>query len=358
MSKIGAIFLGFVLLLAGCSTLNLREGDTSATKAGPSMVEVFYATGRKATTLSEGYFGSERAELSFGAFDIGIPARHLVGRMERPSLLRFEYDTDETKHVTLQWQNNYSSKSFYHFLNKAIERTDNRKLLVFIHGYNMGFAKAMRSLGQFSADLKFSPALLFSWPSQDSMVSYAQDGNQVEWAQAQFLELLQGLLDNTSAREIQLVGHSMGTRLLVNGLLTLASTRPERDLERIKNLVLIAPDIDADLFRRDLAPRLEHTHIPVTLYASSSDSALVASKTFYGYPRAGDSGAGLVVVNGVETIDASVASGGVLGHAYFAEDPRIIGDFFSLLQSGQKADQRFALQPLDGKEGRYWVFRK
>lgn len=358
MSKIGAIFLGFTWLLAGCTGLGLREADTPAIKTGPSMVEVFYATGRKASSENGVYFGAERAELSYGVFEVGIPPRHLVGRMERPSLMKFEYDSDETKHVTLQWQNNYSSKSFYHFLNKAIERTDSRKLLIFTHGYNMGFAKAVRSLGQFSADLKFSPALLFSWPSQDSLVAYAQDGNQVEWAQAQFLEMLKGILDNTSVREIQLVGHSMGTRLAVNGLLTLAANRPERDLERIKNLVLIAPDIDADLFRRDLAPRLEGTHVPVTLYASSADSALMASKTFFGYPRAGDSGAGLVVVNGVETIDASVASGGVLGHAYFAEDPRIIGDFFSLLQSGQKADQRFALQPVDGKGGRYWVFRK
>lgn len=358
MSKIGAIFLGFALLLAGCTSLNLRDTENPAAKSGPSMVEVFYATGRKASSANGVFFGTERAELSYGAFDVGIPARHLVGRMERPSLLKFEYDSDDAKHITLQWQNNYSNKSFHHFLNKAIERTDSRKLLIFVHGYNMSFAKAMRSLGQFSADLKFSPALLFSWPSQDSLVAYAQDGNQVEWAQAQFLEMLQGILDNTSAKEIQLIGHSMGTRLVVNGLLNLASSRPESDMERFKNLVLIAPDIDADLFRRDLAPRLERTHIPVTLYASSSDSALVASKTFFGYPRAGDSGAGLVVVSGVETIDASVASGGVLGHAYFAEDPRIIGDFFSLLQSNQKADQRFALQPMDGKEGRYWIFRK
>lgn len=358
MSKFGAIFFGLAMLLSGCSTLSLRDTDTPAPQAGPSQVEVFYATGRKPSSENGVYFGSERAELSFGAFNVGIPPRHLVGRMERPSLLKFEYDSDDSKHVTLQWQNNYSSKSFYHFLDKAITATDSRKLLIFTHGYNMGFAKATRSLGQFAADLKFSPALLFSWPSQDSLIAYAQDGNQVEWAQAQFLELLQGILDNTQAREIHLVGHSMGTRLVVNGLLTLAATRPEADLQRIKNLVLIAPDIDADLFRRDLAPRLERTHIPVTLYASSADSALVASKAYYGYPRAGDSGAGLVVVGGVETIDASVASGGVLGHAYFAEDPRIIGDFFSLLQSGQKADQRFALQPIDGKQGRYWVFRK
>jgi len=170
--------------------------------------------------------------------------------------------------------------------------------------------------------------------------------------------LLSGILDNTSAQEIHVVGHSMGTRLIGRSMGTLASDRPEGDMARFREIVLIAPDIDSDVFRRDMAPRLERNNIHVTLYASSGDNALMASKAFHGYARAGDSGERLVIVPGVETIDASVVGGGLLGHSYFTEDPRIIGDLFSLLQSGQRADNRFALQSVSGKDGRYWVFRK
>ena len=107
-----------------------------------------------------------------------------------------------------------------------------------------------------------------------------------------------------------------------------------------------------------MAPRLARTGIHVTLYASSNDRALLASKAFHGYPRAGESGTGLVVVDGVETIDASETTGGLLGHSYFAEDRRIMEDIFALLQTGQRADRRFGLEAVNGPQGRYWTLRK
>jgi esterase/lipase superfamily enzyme len=38
-----------------------------------------------------------------------------------------------------------------------------------------------------------------------------------------------------------------------------------------REIVIIAPDIDADVFRLDMAPWLARTGIHVTLYASSND---------------------------------------------------------------------------------------
>ena len=84
----------------------------------------------------------------------------------------------------------------------------------------------------------------------------------------------------------------------------------------------------------------------------------MASKAFHGYPRAGESGEGLVVIEGVETVDASDVSGSILGHSYFAEDRRIMEDIFSLLQSGQRADNRFGLAMVNSDSGRYWTLRK
>jgi esterase/lipase superfamily enzyme len=139
---------------------------------------------------------------------------------------------------------------------------------------------------------------------------------------------------------------------------TLASERLESDLLLFREIIMIAPDIDAEVFRQDMAPRLARTGIHMTLYASSNDRALLASKAFHGYPRAGDSGEKLVVVDGMETIDASDAAGGLLGHSYFAEDRRIMEDISALLQSGQRADQRFGLEVRESSQGRYWTFRK
>jgi len=330
MSRFILLLLSLTLLLVqGCASL---EASNEAAETGPNLVKLFYATGRQPSKESNVYFGRERADLSYGNIEIGIPARHLVGQLEQPSLLKFEYSADDREHITIQRNSNYTRESFYYFLNQAIDRSASKKLMVFVHGYNSEFSEAAKSLGQFANDLKFSPVVLFSWPSKGSLSGYTVDETNVEWAQSQFLELMNGILDNTQAQEIHVVGHSMGTRLIGRGMGTLASERPEGDMGRFRNIVLIAPDIDSDVFRRDIAPRLERANIRVTLYASSGDSALMASKAFHGYARAGDSGEGLAIVPGVETIDASIAAGGLLGHSYFTEDPRIIGDLFSLLQ--------------------------
>ncbi|MBF0255844.1 MAG: alpha/beta fold hydrolase [Gammaproteobacteria bacterium] len=345
-------------LLGGCVTLDSRdEAPAGTTVSGPKVTPVFYATCRKPSSKSGVYFGSERAELSYGSLDISIPARHLVGRKEAPSLLKFQYSEDHSKHIAIQWHNSYFHNAFYHYLNKALDQSGG-KLMIFVHGYNVEFSDAARSLGQFATDLKYNPGVLFSWPSQGSLTGYTVDATNAEWAQSLFLDFLKDILDNTQAREIQIVGHSMGTRLITRGMATLAADRSREDMQRFGNIVLLAPDIDADVFRRDLAPRIESAQIPVTLYASSGDKALIASKAFNGYHRAGDSGEELVIVPGVETIDASEVAGGLLGHTYFAEDPRIIGDIYALLQANQRADQRFALAPVQSKDGRYWVFRK
>jgi esterase/lipase superfamily enzyme len=127
---------------------------------------------------------------------------------------------------------------------------------------------------------------------------------------------------------------------------------------RFREIIMIAPDIDAEVFSMDMAPRLRRTGIHLTLYASSSDRALMASKAFHGYPRAGESGDGLVVIEGLETIDASDAAGGILGHSYFAEDRRMMEDISALLQTGQRANERFGLEAVDSPRGRYWTFRK
>jgi len=47
---------------------------------------------------------------------------------------------------------------------------------------------------------------------------------------------------------------------------------------RFREVVLTAPDIDADAFRRDLAPALVRTADRVALYASSNDEVLVLWK--------------------------------------------------------------------------------
>jgi esterase/lipase superfamily enzyme len=128
--------------------------------------------------------------------------------------------------------------------------------------------------------------------------------------------------------------------------------------DRLTEVILTAPDIDADVFKRDIAPALAVARRPVTLYASSEDLALTASKKVHGSPRAGDSGQDLVLVSGVETIDATAVDTSLLGHSYFAEARSVLSDMFYLIRNGQRPDQRFGLRRIDSDVGPYWEFKR
>ena len=356
----GIVLAFSFLLLSSCMTVGGFGKRSAVEEEGPqpSTVDVFFVTDRAPSSDDE-YYGGERGPLSFGVAHVAIPPGHQMGRHEEPSLFRFEWSPDEHKHIKLRSVSTLNPDEFTRRLVDAVEASPGGKLMIFIHGYNVGFREAARVVGQFAKDLKFrGPVVLFSWPSQDSLTSYSVDSTNAEWASAHFVKLLNAMLDSIPAKDIYLVAHSMGNRILGSAVTKLASDRPASDLAKIRELIMIAPDIDADVFRNDMAPRLARTGIHITLYASSNDRALRASKAFNGYPRAGDAGEGLVVVDGVETIDASSISSGLLGHSYFAADRRVMEDIFSLLQSGQRADDRFALEAVEKKGKRYWVFRQ
>ena len=358
-NKFTLFFCVLIAGISGCGMLGDSREQSTGIAASPHMVKIFFATDRAPDAGGSAYYGVTRGDMSYGISDVGIPPGHVMGRQEEPSLFKFESTADENKHIKVRDVITLTRDNFLQRLTEAVAESPGGKIMIFVHGYNSEFLEANRVVAQFANDLKFAgPVLLFSWPSQGSLTGYTVDETNAEWAQADFVQLLTTLLETIQAKNIYLVGHSMGSRIIGRAMTALASDRPDGDLIVFRDIVMIAPDIDTDVFRLDMAPRLARTGIHVTIYASSNDRALMASKAFHGYPRAGETGEGLVVVSGVETVDASDAAGGLLGHSYFAEDRRIMEDIFALLQTGQRADDRFGLKPLESNGLHYWTFRK
>ena len=127
----------------------------------------------------------------------------------------------------------------------------------------------------------------------------------------------------------------------------------------IKEIILAAPDIDADVFKDDIAPKMvQSTKKPITLYVNSEDLALKASKLIHGNPRAGDAGDKLVLINGVETIDATGIDTSFLSHSYFADTNSIISDIFDIIKSGKRAIDRKHLNIKKLKDKIYWKVKQ
>ena len=160
---------------------------------------------------------------------------------------------------------------------------------------------------------------------QGGLLKYTVDENNVEWAVPHLKEFLIDVTRHSGAESVNLIAHSMGNQALTGALRELQLQLGE-ETALFNQIILAAPDVDAEIFRRDLAPALVQSARRVTLYASSNDQALVASKKVHGHARAGDSGAGLVVVPGIETIDVSTLDTSLLGHSYYGSSDPILLD--------------------------------
>ena len=220
----------------------------------------------------------------------------------------------------------------------------------------MTFADAARRTAQMAYDLGFDGAPVFySWPSQGSFASYPVDETNADWTQVDLKNFIREFAEQSGAENIFLIAHSMGARALTGALKDLLLEYPAIR-PKLKEIIFAAPDIDADTFKRDIVPRILTSERNVTLYASSQDYALMASKKFAGYRRAGDVAGGVILAEGLDTIDASHVPTGFLGHSYFAESKSILGDIRNIFLYRNHAEERSGLIPVGSGVGRYWAF--
>lgn len=334
----------------------LVEPDTSnAFKVGrgsspsPDYVKlpIYFGTDRKyhAAKVANESFGTKRSKLSYGIVQVSIPHDHRVGEIETPSIWRFEFSEDPTKHVMLHEIDILDKKEFFSNLSKSISESDKKSTFLFVHGYNTSFAEAARRTAQISYDLKFDgKAVFYSWPSQASTFHYRTDEKNIAWSRKNLKLFLEDYLTITDAEEIYLIAHSMGNRGLTKAIIEVMKNKPELS-SKIKEIILAAPDIDAEVFKNKIAPQMVSlTQKPITLYVSADDMALKASKLINGKPRAGDVIELPVIVEGIETIDASGLDTSFMKHSYFADTNSIVADIFELIQSGNRALERKMLK--------------
>jgi esterase/lipase superfamily enzyme len=336
-----------VLAAVGCAP---RPGSQigTARKADYAIVRIFYATDRNPTGNLEpaGFYGTGRAQdgnLLLGTCEVSIPRDHRMGELEEPSIWRLEFREDPEKHIVLLKVEQQGYEQFYNLLSARVQESSRKEALVFIHGFNVSFEDAARRTAQLSYDLGFDGApILYSWPSEGRLLRYTVDETNVKWTASHLRRFLHDVAKKSNATKIHLVAHSMGNRALTRVLESLAAEFSSIPKPRFSQVILMAPDIDADVFAQ-LAQRMQRIAERVTLYASSNDQALKASKEIHGYRRAGESGDAITVILGIDTIDVSSVDTSLLGHSYYAERRSVLSDMFTLIRDGTPPSERFGL---------------
>jgi esterase/lipase superfamily enzyme len=204
----------------------------------------------------------------------------------------------------------------------------NSDVLLFVHGFNYSFDESLEITSRLveRTGIKAIP-VAYSWPSQGRISAYGSDYDRNEWT----IDHLQGFISELVAAlphgaVLHIVAQSMGNRAVLWALAHLHL--PE---QRLGQLIMIAPDVDAEIFS-DLVAR-SGPFQRRTLYVSRHDLALQTSGWLRSSaPRAGDARKQFVVIKEMDTIDASPLKGGVSGHSVYDYSQVLYDDIGAVLR--------------------------
>ncbi|MFF7445557.1 MULTISPECIES: alpha/beta hydrolase [unclassified Streptomyces] len=322
------------------------------------LLPVMYATDRAADASDEGTvtYGSSRGELSYGRATVSVPDERPVGTVGKPRWWRLQFRPDPSRDVLLGAVEPFGADAFADQVRTQLDTAAEREALVFVHGYNVSFADAARHAAQIAYDLNFTGAvLLYSWASKSRLLDYSADGDAAHRAVPYFQDFLRTLLTRTDVREVHIVAHSMGNRLLTHGLASLDTSELPDGSGRLGHVVFAAPDVDRDVFTH-LLPSVLRQARTGTLYVSDRDRALAAARKLSDFPRAGQSGASVIVTPGLDTVDVTALGADLLGHSYVGRHTSVLGDLYGLLRHGHTPAERYGLARASHPNGDHWSF--
>ncbi|MFK7795679.1 MAG: alpha/beta hydrolase, partial [Gammaproteobacteria bacterium] len=156
---IGAAFFYLIFTGIQSSVIKWQSKNTLSIQYGPHRISYEYGL-----------------PFELGVCKVSIPPTHEPGVVELPSLMYLELTVNPDKHFVMSDIKPQAEESFFENLNARIERSSDKDMFVFVHGFHNTFENAAFRTAQIAYDLNFSGApVFFSWPSQGNVVDYPTD---------------------------------------------------------------------------------------------------------------------------------------------------------------------------------------
>lgn len=224
--------------------------------------------------------------------------------------------------------------------------------IVFIHGYNVSFKEGLIAAAKMKTNFeslhgKGVNVVLFSWPSDGSMMPYIAYANDRQDAVAsgpafargflKLAEFLRGALPEEACdQHIHLVAHSMGNYVLRHALQEIVRQSPGRPPRLFDQVFLMAADEDDDAFEKDhkLKP-LPRVAKRVNVYFNNGDKGMaISDKTKANPDRLGDDGPRLPrnIPGKVSLIDCTDVAEGLVQHSYYLDCEIVVRDMMSVME--------------------------
>jgi esterase/lipase superfamily enzyme len=269
-----------VLAMAACAQRGEIRLDPAAAEVG-AVTDILVASLRKPDATGQG-FGDEIAPgLGFAAFQVAVPPERTPGTVTFPPPNRAPDPT--TDFLTVAAGQIADEAAFLRRVNAALASypAGRKEIFVFVHGFNTNFAEGLYRQAQMSHDFQ-SPgvSINFAWPSAGRVTAYATDRETVLVARDGLEDLLR-LLARSQADRVVVLGHSMGTMVVMEAMRQIALVDDRAVLSKTDAVVLMAADLDVGVFRAQMRA-LAAEDVDVFVFTSSRDRALRASARLRG----------------------------------------------------------------------------
>ena len=276
-------------------------------------------------------------------------------------------------------------------LSQRIAAAPRKELVLFVHGYANTFQDAAFTMGELCHFFgrEFACAI-FSWPAGGSrgiLMGSNVDRESSDYAVLHLKQALRIVAATPGLERLHLMAHSRGSSLLLSALQLLSIEHYAAGLQlvdrmKLRNLVLLAPDIDlhvavTQLFGISSDPDLLHGaraapdarmtqgDMQFTLYASPDDTALSLAESLFGSVRrlgrvdetmfSEKAYERIASLRNFDVIDV-YGSTDLFGHSYFHTNPAVSADLVSLIRYGLKAGAPG--RPLEEIRKPFWRIRK
>jgi esterase/lipase superfamily enzyme len=241
------------------------------------------ATTRQKSAQDPGeMFGPElAAAMSYGQIAVSIPpdGSREIGDIQWPASPPGDPHRDFVT-VSTEYLDRPGFSAALAAVSKRLRRT---KAMIFVHGFNNRFDDAAYRLAQIVQDSK-APVVpvLFSWPSRGvvSLDAYEYDKESAHQSRQALNDLLDTVALTPGIGEVTILCHSMGCLLTMEALQARAA-RSGKIGAKVRNVVLVAPDLDVNIFREQM-PQMGSNRPRFALFLSQDDHALKLSKSIFG----------------------------------------------------------------------------
>ncbi len=316
-------------------------------------------------------FGTETQErLTFGYFDVKIEPSLGLGMLINPS------EWFQNEEIKLKAVQELDPAAFVAKVQGVVQESPRRSLLVVVHGFREAFESALRKTTFLGHVLDInSPVLLFDWPgNQGSSPSGYRRARRVAKASgADLARTLELTIRDIRPERMWLLANSMGGQVVVDAFRLLYEQADLSDTEtEIEDVVLTAPDVGYEEFNEQFRHALKALARNTTLYVSSNDRALLASRLLNRSRRRGESTLNSRelknAVRVLDPVDADSEEVTVVDvtpvnrtrnfHNFSLETPEVFDDIYLRLTNAETPRSR-PIYPVEAPNGSvYWILTR